>query len=90
VAVGDPKHRDWIGRNAEAMRSNENLNAGEWFERLNGTRIGAAHALPHDESLTYNPDNPANAPRLWDDVGLMFKLATRAIGERWPKPVVVN
>jgi hypothetical protein len=86
VAVGDPGHKSWIGPAAVAMWPEDGRSAESWFERLNETRIAAAHAIPR-RALRYHPDDPTLTARLMEDVDRMHWLAVNVIRERWQRPV---
>jgi hypothetical protein len=88
VAIGDPNYRSWIGPAAKERAPNEDRSADEWFQNLNETRISAAHALPTEDKLQHNPDDPSLAQRLREDKATIRALAERAIADRWPNPVV--
>lgn len=88
VAIGAPAFRSWVSAAAKQLGAADARSADEWFNYLNETRIAAAHALPTEEKLQHDPDDPSLSRRLTDDVGTIFQLARRAIGERWPDPVI--
>jgi hypothetical protein len=88
VAIGDAAYRSWLGPAASQLEATDPRSADDWFNYLNETRIAAAHALPTGEKLQHDPDDPSMSVRLTRDVGTIFQLARRAIGERWPDPVI--
>jgi hypothetical protein len=61
---------------------------GDRYRRLYETRVAAAHAIPDNrQRLLYHPDDPSLFERLSEDIGVIYELAMRAIGEQWPDPV---
>lgn len=64
------------------------LFTGSRHRHLSETRIAAAHAIPRRLGrLRHHPDDPRLAARLAKDTEEIYKLARRAIDERWPDPV---
>ena len=86
VAIGDPRHKGWIGSSAAALWPEEG-SAKSWFKRLNATRISAAHAIPRGRGIPYNPNEPATSAKLLDDTNRIHQLAMKAVRERWKTPV---
>jgi hypothetical protein len=89
VAVGNKrKFKDWVGNRAHERWPEEEATPEAWFERLNATRVAAAHAIPWGEgTLRHDPDDPAIALKIRDNVGVAWELARDAITERWSNPV---
>ena len=90
VAVGEDAVDGWIDRQASEL-IHEDRPAVGWATHFRQARNASAHALRRKrEDRHYDPDDPEHNASTGADARQLWKLARRAIEERWPTPVGVR